>query len=141
MLGRRRGDGGTEERNLQLLCGYCNRVKGNGDGHGYRLKMAELRSHNARTSVMVDEKLAVLTGKSCPCITGETPALRLSMILGRDTREVVGVGKFKKFRGYDVMASDIHIHPPPVQPSLSTLPLCGNQSGQSGQSGQTLLGG
>ena len=105
-------DGETEERNLQLLCGYCNRVKGNGDGHGYRLKMAELRSHNARTSVMVDEKLAVLTGKSCPCITGETPALRLSMILGRDTREVVGVGKFKKFRGYDVMASDIRIQPP-----------------------------
>ena len=56
-------DGRTERRNLQLLCTYCNRLKGNGDGHGYRLKMAELRTHNARTGVMVDEKLAVLTGK------------------------------------------------------------------------------
>ena len=56
-------DGKTEERNLQLLCGYCNRVKGNGDGQGYRLKMAELRAHNARTRVMVDEKMAVFTGK------------------------------------------------------------------------------
>ena len=56
-------DGKTERRNLQLLCPYCNRVKGNGDGHGYRLKMAELRAHNARTGVMVDERLAVLTGK------------------------------------------------------------------------------
>ena len=56
-------DGVSEERNLQLLCSYCNRLKGNGDGHGHRLKMAELRAHNARTGVMVDEKLAVLTSK------------------------------------------------------------------------------
>ena len=54
-------DGKTERRNLQLLCPYCNRTKGNGDG--YRLKMAELRTHNGRTGVMVDEKPAVLTGK------------------------------------------------------------------------------
>ena len=56
-------DGRTERRNLQLLCPYCNRVKGNGDGHGYRLKMAELRNHNSRTGVMVGENLAALTGK------------------------------------------------------------------------------
>ena len=56
-------DGETEERNLQLLCSCCNRVKGNGDGHGYRLKMAELRAHNVETGVMVDEHLAMLTGK------------------------------------------------------------------------------
>ena len=55
-------DGKTERCNLQLLCAYCNRLKGNGDRHGYRLKMAELRTHNARTGVMVEEKLAVLTG-------------------------------------------------------------------------------
>ena len=56
-------DGRTEVRNLQLLCPYCNLMKGNGDGHGYRLKMTELCAHNARTGVMVDEKMAVLTGK------------------------------------------------------------------------------
>ena len=56
-------DGKTERKNIQLLCSYCNRVKGNGDGHGHRLKMAELRAHNSRTGVMVDEQLAVLTGK------------------------------------------------------------------------------
>ena len=56
-------DGKTERKNLQLLCAYCNRLKGNGDRHGNRLKMAELRTHNARTGVMVDEKLSVLTGK------------------------------------------------------------------------------
>ena len=56
-------DGVSEERNLQLLCSYCNRLKGNGDGHGHRLKMAELRAHNSRSGVMVDEQLAALTGK------------------------------------------------------------------------------
>ena len=27
-------DGRTEERNLQLLCGYCNRIKGTGERTG-----------------------------------------------------------------------------------------------------------
>ena len=56
-------DGKTERRNLQMLCPYCNRVKGTRGSHGFRLKMAELRSHNAETGVMVDKHLAVLTGK------------------------------------------------------------------------------
>ena len=56
-------NGRTEERNLQLLCGYCNRVKGTKGSDGYRLKMAELRADNLDTGVMVDEGLAVLTGK------------------------------------------------------------------------------
>ena len=56
-------DGETERRNLQLLCSYCNRVKGTAGSHGYRLKMKELRSHNVGTGVMVDEQLAALTGK------------------------------------------------------------------------------
>ncbi len=56
-------DGRTEERNLQLLCGYCYRVKGTKGKDGYRLKMAELRADNLGTGVMVDEGLAVLTGK------------------------------------------------------------------------------
>ena len=56
-------DGKTERRNLQLLCPYCNRVKGTRGSHGYRLKMTELRADNARTGVMVDEKLAEFTGK------------------------------------------------------------------------------
>ena len=56
-------DGKTEQRNLQLLCPYCNRVKGTKGKDGYRLKMAELRADNLATGVMVDEKQAVLTGK------------------------------------------------------------------------------
>ena len=56
-------DGVTERRNLQLLCPYCNRVKGTQGSHGYRLKMTELRADNTRTGVMVDEQKAVLTGK------------------------------------------------------------------------------
>ena len=56
-------DGTREERNLQLLCSYCNRVKGTKGEHGYRLKMAELRADNGATGVMVDEGLAALTGK------------------------------------------------------------------------------
>ena len=51
----------TARKNLQLLCSCCNRVKGN--GHSHRLKMTELRVQNARPGVMVDEQLAVLTGK------------------------------------------------------------------------------
>ena len=56
-------DGTTEQRNLQLLCGYCNRVKGTRGNYGYRLKMVELRADNVATGVMVDETVAVLTGK------------------------------------------------------------------------------
>ena len=56
-------DGRTEEQNLQLLCSYCNRIKGTKGKDGYRLKMAELRDDNLATGVMVDEGLAVLTGK------------------------------------------------------------------------------
>ena len=56
-------DGEHEVHNLQLLCPYCNRVKGAQGSQGYRMKMAELRAHNLRTGVMVEEQLAVLTGK------------------------------------------------------------------------------
>ena len=56
-------DGTPEQRNLQLLCSYCNRAKGTKGKDGYRLKMAELRTDNVATGVMVDEKQAVLTGK------------------------------------------------------------------------------
>ena len=56
-------DGRTEERNLQLLCSYCNRVKGTKGRDGYRLKLAELRADNVATGVMLDEGLAVMTGK------------------------------------------------------------------------------
>ena len=56
-------DGRTEQRNLQLLCGYCNRVKGTKGKDGYRLRMAELRADNMATGVMADEGMAELTGK------------------------------------------------------------------------------
>ena len=64
-------DGKTEQRNLQLLCPYCNRVKGTKGKDGYRLKMAELRADNLATGVMRttwlpglwDERLAEFTGK------------------------------------------------------------------------------
>ena len=56
-------DGTTEQRNLQLLCGYCNRVKGTKGKDGYRLRMAELRADNMATGVMADEGMAELTGK------------------------------------------------------------------------------
>ena len=56
-------DGEHETRNLQLLCGYCNRVKGMQGSHGFRMKMAELRAHNVGTGVMVDEREAALTGR------------------------------------------------------------------------------
>ena len=55
-------DGEHETRNLQLLCPYCNRVKGTQGSHGFRMKMAELRAHNVGTGVMVDEREATLTG-------------------------------------------------------------------------------
>jgi len=56
-------DGKTEMRNLQLLCNYCNRIKGTKGKDGYRLKMAELRADNVATGVMMDEAAAVFTGK------------------------------------------------------------------------------
>ena len=56
-------DGEHETRNLQLLCPYCNRVKGTQGGHGFRMKMAELRAHNVGTGVMVDGREAALTGR------------------------------------------------------------------------------
>ena len=46
-------DGEDEVRNLQLLCPYCNRVKGTQGSQGFRMKMTELRAHNAATGVMV----------------------------------------------------------------------------------------
>ena len=56
-------DGEHEARNLQLLCPYCNRVKGTQGSHGFRMKMAELRTHNVGTGVMVDEREVDLTGR------------------------------------------------------------------------------
>ena len=56
-------DGEHEVPNLQLLCPYCNRVKGTQGSQGFRMKMRELRSHNAATGVMVDEREAMLTGR------------------------------------------------------------------------------
>ena len=56
-------DGMTEARNLQLLCAYCNRVKGTQGDNGNRLKMEGLRAHNVATGVMMDEALAVFTAK------------------------------------------------------------------------------
>ena len=49
-------DGEREVRNLQLLCAYCNRVKGTQGSQGFRMKMTELRAHNVGTGVMVDER-------------------------------------------------------------------------------------
>ena len=51
-------DGEPEGRNLQLLCPYCNRVKGTQGSLGFRMKMTELRAHNVGTGVMVDEREA-----------------------------------------------------------------------------------
>ena len=45
-------DGDHEVRNLQLLCPYCNRVKGTQGSQGFRMKMTELRAHNVGTGVM-----------------------------------------------------------------------------------------
>ena len=56
-------DGKDEVHNLQLLCSYCNRTKGTRGSHGFRMKMAELRAHNVAEGMMVDERLAVLTGR------------------------------------------------------------------------------
>ena len=51
-------DGEHEVRNLQLLCLYCNRVKGMQGSQGFRMKMTELRAHNVGTGVMVGEREA-----------------------------------------------------------------------------------
>ena len=56
-------DGKDKVRNLQLLCSYCNRAKATRGSHGFRMKMAELRAHNVGEGMMVDERLAVLTGR------------------------------------------------------------------------------
>ena len=56
-------DGEHEVRNWQLLCPYCNRVKGTQGQRGFRMKMPELRKYNIRSGVMVDEQLAALTGR------------------------------------------------------------------------------
>ena len=56
-------DGEDVVENLQLLCGYCNRVKGSRGSGGRRLTMAELRAANEDVGVMVDAGQAVLTGK------------------------------------------------------------------------------
>ena len=76
-------DGEHQVRNWQLLCPYCNRVKGTQGKGGFRMKMTELREHNVETGVMVDEKLAVLTGRrlaqyhrevaSAPIVGGRAP--------------------------------------------------------------------
>ena len=59
-----RSDGGdNERRNVQLLCGYCNRVKGTQGRCGHRLKMPELRADNVAAGVMVDQQLAEITGR------------------------------------------------------------------------------
>ena len=56
-------DGKDEVHNLQLLCNYWNRTKATRGSHGFRMKMAELRAHNVAEGMMVDERLAVLTGR------------------------------------------------------------------------------
>ena len=54
-------DGELQVRNWQLLCSYCNRVKGTQGQGGFRMKMSELRTQNIRTGVMVDAQQAELT--------------------------------------------------------------------------------
>ena len=56
-------DGEHGVRNWQLLCPCRNRVKGTQGKGGFRMKMPELREHNVRSGVMVDERLAALTGR------------------------------------------------------------------------------
>ena len=56
-------DGDHQARNWQLLCSYCNRVKATQGPEGFRMKMAELRTHNIGTGVMVDAQEAELTGR------------------------------------------------------------------------------
>ena len=56
-------DGEDRVFNLQLLCTYCNRTKATRGSHGFRMKMAELRAYNVAEGMMVDERLAELTGR------------------------------------------------------------------------------
>ena len=56
-------DGEDRVFNLQLLCPYCNRVKATQGPEGFRMKMAELRTHNVSTGVMVDAQQAELAGR------------------------------------------------------------------------------
>ena len=51
-------DGKHEIWNLQLLCPYCNRVKGTQGSPGFRMKMTELWAPNVGTGVMVDGREA-----------------------------------------------------------------------------------
>ena len=65
--------GGTEERNLQLLCGYCNRVKGTMGKVRYRLKTEDLREDNVATGVMLDERQAALKVRRLAQYHRQTP--------------------------------------------------------------------
>ena len=58
-------DDGEHEREETGNCcvPYCNRVKGAQGTGGFRMKMLELREHNVRSGVMVDARLAELTGR------------------------------------------------------------------------------
>ena len=56
-------DGEDEVPNMQLLCSCSNRAKATKGSHGFRMKMAELRAPNVAEGMMVDERLAVLTGR------------------------------------------------------------------------------
>ena len=65
--------GGTEERNLQLLCGYCNRVKGTMGKVRYRLKSEDLREDNVATGVMLDARQAALKVRRLAQYHRQTP--------------------------------------------------------------------
>jgi|GEM_PF-665886 len=68
-------DGVDEVHNLQLLCTYCNRAKATKGPERFRMKMAELRVHNMAESMMVDERLAELTGRRLAQYHRETSGL------------------------------------------------------------------
>lgn len=50
-------------RNLQLLYGYCNRLRGTRGYNECRLKMVELSADNVATGVMAEEGAEALTCK------------------------------------------------------------------------------
>ena len=56
-------DGEDQVFNLQVLCTYCNWTKATRGSHGFRMKMAELRAHNVVEGMMVEGRLAELTGR------------------------------------------------------------------------------